>query len=301
MEEKLKLSNWYPERFFYSHSSIDSEISQNVSEALKLIDDKLQLYFAERTLVGRPLIEKLREEIINCNAILVGWTKNAHKKSSQIISFEIGMAYSLGLPIYFLKFKKSPTPWFFDKLTDYECLKNNTIKEIEKSLRKIEPFSFIHPIELLIPKETFFKYSLNNNQSKNIDVVNDDGTIDIANGFNGIIHFDLINKRPKAEKNVRLIINFPEQIEIIFDPGSLDQRSKVQRNEIFDMRQTSKGTVRMYWPSLPVEKFRFEIRMKMENFVDNKIEYINCLVSSDSIVGWRNKKFQINLNNKKST
>jgi len=296
MKNTGNLQLWEPERFFYSHASIDSGITSKVQEALFKINDNYQLYLAERGLVGRPLIEKLREEILNCNALLIGWTNSASKGSREIISFEIGMAHSLGLPIFILHFTKSEMPWFFDKLTDYISLRTNSLREIEKALLKIEPFSFLHPIELLIPKEPFYKYSSERNQSENVNVVNDDGSMQINTGFNGIIHFLLINNRLKPEKDVRLIIKFPSQLDIIFDPGSLEQTARVQRNEIFDMRQTPKGTVRMYWPSLPVEKFRFEIRIKMENFKESQKEVIDCFVSSENIVGWRNKKVPVNLN-----
>ncbi len=156
----------------------------------------------------------------------------------------------------------------------------------------MEPFSFLHPIDLLIPKEELFKYP-NRNQSKNITLVQDDGSLNIPQDFNDIIHFRLINRKPKSEKNVRLLLKFPKEISIIFDAGSLDGSSKVQRNEIFDMRETPKGTVRMYWVSLPVENMNFEIRLKTDNELVKKQSFIECFCSSDNIVGWRKKEFLV--------
>lgn len=285
------LTNWYPERFFYSHASKDNILTQIVEKEIKELG--YEIYIAERNLVGIPLIQKLREELINCNALLLGWSKNTNSKSSsQIISFEIGMAYSLRLPIYIIKTFKGKMPWFFDKVTDYINADELLEIKIKEVLEKIEPFSFFHPIDLLIPKEEFFKYP-NRNQSKNIIVVQEDGSLNIPKNFNDIIHFRLINRRPKSEKNVRLLLKFPKEITIIFDAGSLDGSSKVQRNEIFDMRETPKGTVRMYWASLPVESMNFEIRFKTNHKLGAKQSYIECFCSSDSIIGWRKKEFLI--------
>jgi len=284
-------TNWYPERFFYSHASKDDKLTQIVENEIRELG--YEIYIAERSLVGIPLIQKLREELINCNAFLLGWTKNTNSKSSsQIISFEIGMAYSLGLPIYIIKTFKGKMPWFFDKLTDYIKIDDLLEIKVKEALQKIEPFSFFHPIDLIIPKEELFKYP-NRNQSKNISVVQKDGTLNIPKNFNDIIHFRLINRRPKPEKNVRLLLKFPKEISIIFDAGSLDGSTKVQRNEIFDMRETPNGTVRMYWASLPVEDMNFEIRFKTNNELINKQVLIECFCSSDNIAGWRKKEFLV--------
>ena len=285
------LANWYPERFFYSHASKDDKLTEIVEKEIR--EFGYEIYIAERNLVGVPLIQKLREELINCNALLLGWSKNANsKRSGQIISFEMGMAYSLGLPIYIIKTFKGTMPWFFDKLTDYIKIDELLATKVKEALQKIEPFSFFHPIDLIIPREEFFKYS-NRNQSKNISVVQEDGTLNIPQNFNDIIHFRLINRRPKSEKNVRLLLKFPKEISINFDAGSLDGSTKVQRNEIFDMRETPKGTVRMYWASLPVENRNFEIRFKINNELTNKQAAIECFCSSDNIVGWRKKEFLV--------
>ena len=286
-----EIENWYPERFFYSHASKDNSLTQLIEKEIK--KNGYEIYIAERNLVGIPLIQKLREELINCNALLLGWTKNTNSKStSQIVSFEVGMAYSLGLPIYIIQTYKGKIPWFFDKITDYIRIDELIEIKIKDALEKIEPFSFFHPIDLLIPKEELFKYP-NINQSKNITVVQKDGSLNIPENFNNIIHFNLINRRPKSEKNVRLLLKFPKEINITFDAGSLDGTSKVQRNEIFDMRETPKGTVRMYWASLPVESFNFEIRLKTNIELAKTQSYIECFCSSDNIIGWRKKEFPV--------
>ena len=290
---KKNINNWYPERFFYSHASKDNILSHFVEKAVKTINKGYEIYVAERNLVGIPLIQKLREEIVNCNAVLLGWSKNTNLKStSQIISFELGMAYSLGLPIYIIKTFKGKMPWFFDKITDYINVDDLNETKLKNTLEKIEPFSFYHPIDLLIPKEELYKHG-NRNQSKNIEIVQSNGTLNLPSNFNDIIHFKILNRRPKSEKNVRLLLKFPKEIKIIFNAGSLDGSTKVQRNEIFDMRETPKGTVRMFWASLPVEIFNFEIRLKTDNVPAKKKCYIECFCSSDNIIGWRKKEFLI--------
>lgn len=287
------MKNWYPEKFFYSHASKDISLTRFVDRILKHMG--YEIYIAERNLVGSPLIQKLREELINCNALLLGWTNNTSKKnSSQIISFEIGMAYSLGIPIYIIKTVKGKMPWFFDKLTDYANVDEVKEDKIRDALSKIEPFSFLHPIDLLIPKEKYFKYR-DKNQSENITVVQDDDSLNIPKNFNGIIHFKLINRRPKPEKNVRIILKFPKEISIKFDAGSLEKTSKVQRNEIFDMRETSRGTIRMFWASLPPESFYIEIRLIRNNEAVKTKRYLECFCSSDNIIGWRKKEFLLQL------
>jgi len=285
------ISLWYPERFFYSHASSDNSLTQLIENEIK--KKGYEIYIAERNLVGRPLIQKLREELINCNALLLGWTKNTNSGStSQIISFELGMAYALDLPIYIIQTYKEEMPWFFDKLTDYICVDELTAIKIKNALERIEPFSFIHPIDLIIPKEELFKYP-GRNQSKNIIVVQEDGSLNISKNFNDIIHFQLINRRPKSEKNVRILLRFPKEITVVFDAGTLDGTSRVQRNEIFDMREAPKGTIRMYWPSLPIERFNFEIRFVTNDKIAKSQSCIECLCSSDNIIGWKKKEFPI--------
>ncbi|GEM_PF-2181042 len=59
-----------------------------------MLDGNYELYFAERSLVGSPLIHKLKAELLNSNALLCAWTDNASiLETSQIISFELGMAF----------------------------------------------------------------------------------------------------------------------------------------------------------------------------------------------------------------
>lgn len=285
-------NNWIPERFFYSHASKDNTLTQLIEQEIK--NCGYEIYIAERNLVGVPLINKLREELINSNALLLGWTNSTNSKStSQIVSFELGMGYSLGLPIYIIQTNKGKMPWFFDKTTDYIRIDELNEIKIKETLNKLEPFSFFHPIDLLIPKEELYKYS-NKNQSKNIEVVQADGSLNIPSNFNDIIHFKLINRRLKSEKNVRLLIKFPVEVTFKFEAGSLDGSSLVQRNEIFDIRETPKGMFRMYWASLPVESFNFEIRFLTNNNLSKKQTCLECFFSSDNVIGWRRKRFAIN-------
>lgn len=286
-----EIYNWYPERFFYSHAAKDIALTQLIEKVIR--KNGYEIFIADRKVVGAPLIQKLHKELKNCNALLLGWTKNASlKDTSQIVSFELGMAYSLGLPIYIVQTYKGKMPWFFDKLTDYIHIDELIEIKIKEAFEKIEPFSFLHPIDLLIPKEEYFKYPPRN-QSENITIVQEDGFLNIPKNFNGIIHFTLCNRRLKSEKNVRLLLKFPEEITITFNAGDLTGTSGVQRNEIFDMWETPKGTIRMYWSSFPVINMTFEINLNTITNLDKTKSYIECLCSSDNIIGWRKKQFPI--------
>lgn len=286
--------SWIPERFFYSHASKDHEIAQIISEAFSRLDNRYEIYFAERELVGRPLIQKLKEELLNSNALLCAWTENTSKiETSQIISFELGMAFSLGLPIYILRFSKQGMPWFFDKVTDYTEVEEHSTDFIFNKLKTMEPFSFNHPVEVIIPNEPLYKYSNQKSQSANYAVATQEDRLNLYRDFNEIIHFKIINRRRKPEKDVRLIIKFPSNISISFNAGTLDGSSSIQRNEIFDMRQTERGLVRMYWPSLPLEAFNFEIRLNVEAIPNNEENHIELLTSSENIIGWRKKHIKI--------
>ncbi|HOX85156.1 MAG TPA: hypothetical protein PKW76_15490 [bacterium] len=182
-------------------------------------------------------------------------------------------------------------PWFFDKVTDYVDIPDINLDFVFNNLKKMEPFSFNHIVDVIVPKEPFYKHSKDKSHSANIDIVTKEDVLKLHKNFNGIIHFIIINRRSKPERDVRLIIKFPTNITIQFDPGSLDGSTKVQRNEIFDMRQTSPGVVRMYWASLPIGSYKFEIRINVQEIPENN-NHIELLSSSENIIGWREKHIE---------
>ncbi len=283
---------WSPERIFYSHATIDNEITKRVLKCAEKLDKNYAVYVADRKITGIPLMEKLRQEIYNSNALLLSWTDNCSKtNSNQIISFELGMAYSLGIPIYLLKFTKDKLPWFYDQLTDYESLSDDSEDLIFNKLKKLDLSKFYNPIDILIPNEELPKYG--KNQSKNIEVVQKDGTLKLTTPFNGIIHFRLVNRRLKPEKNVRIIIEFPNQVKILFDAGSINGSTGVQRNELFEMIKYSKKAVRMVWESLPSESFNFELRLIVDKPEETLLDKIKITVSSESFNGWRLKEIPL--------
>lgn len=97
------------------------------------------------------------------------------------------------------------------------------------------------------------------------------------------------------ERDVRLVMRFPPEIGVIFDAGTLDQTSAVQRNDLFDMRQTSPGEVRMYWPSFPPQDFLFELRLTTPTGQLASSHELTCMLSSETLVGWRFKTIQLTI------
>lgn len=284
-------SRWLPERFFYSHATSDDRLTAFVKDILEGDPGRYEVYVAERGLVGRPLMDKLRDEILNCNAVLVGWTTSASSRSSEIISFEVGMAFSLGLPIYILRCSCLDMPWFFSNLTDYANVSTISYDTVRAELSRIEPLSFCHPLDLTFPAER----EPNKGQSKNPNVVQQDGTILLPAGFNDIVHFNVANRRHHAERDVRLTLHFPAHVTVDFDPGSRDGPSGVQRNEMFEMWQAPAGLVRLYWSSMPLETVSFELRLAVPAGQAACAGRIECRASSDSIVGWRSKHIPLSI------
>lgn len=290
------IDRWYPERFFYSHATSDNLLTEMVKYTLEQASGKYQVYVAERGIVGKPLIHKLREEILSSNAVLVVWTQNANKKAtSQIVSFELGMAFSLGLPIYILLYGKPKLPWFFDKVTDYWHIPTVREGDIKLAISKIEPFTFCHPIDFSCPSEPYNKVRPGMNASSNVRIVRQDGTIVIPAGFDDILHFRVTNRRHRPERDVRLILQFPSQVKVTFNPGSLETGAIVQRNDLFDMRQTGPGEVRLYWPSFPPQHFTFELRLSTSESLSVCSDRLLCMLSSENLVGWRSKRIPIRL------
>jgi hypothetical protein len=281
------LRSWVPERFFYSHASGDRQLTAVVEAALGSRKDRVDLYVAEHGLVGRPLVEKLRSELLGSNALLVGWTRTAAMESSSIISFELGMAFSLGLPIYLLRVDGADLPWFFDKLTDYVDVREPTQERVAVALEKIEPFSYYHPIEVEFPRSA-------RKQSRNPEVVAEDGGLALPRGFDGIVHFIVENRRQRPERDVRLSLAFPPLVAVTFNAGTRDGTSGVQRNEMFEMWQAPMGVVRIWWPSMPAEDgIAFEVRLRVGKDGPVGEERIDCSLSSENVVGWKSKSLPL--------
>lgn len=310
MHNAVNYQKWNPERIFFSHATKDNNLTEKVKDSIEKIINGCEVYIAERNLVGKPLIEKLKEEMLDCNALIVSWTNNTNIKStSQIISFEVGMAYSLGLPVYILFFdsvkiswfklkipwfKLKEIPWFFKNITDYEKVNSRDKNDIEKALKKIEPISFIHPLDIQFPKKKYPGAFLNK-KSSNIDVVQEDGSLKFEAGFNDILHYFLINNRKKPEKNVRFLLRFPDVFKITYDPGSLEGEGNVKRNEFFYCFQL-KYDITIYWPSFGIRKTIFEIKIEIPSDITNLNNLcLDIAVSSDNIVGYRRKKIPIEI------
>jgi len=287
--------NWYPERLFYSHATRDESITSNVRDAIKNLHPEYELFISEHKVCGIPLVQRLKEEMLNCNGLVIGWTKNAsEKKTSEMISFEIGMAYSLGIPIYLLKFPDTEVPWFFNHVDQHIDIPSEDIKDIKEVLqRRIDIFSFLHPIDLFFPKEPHPKKSPEH--SKNYKVVQDDASMIFERGFNDILHYRIINRRSKPEKAVRIQIIFPKVCQLEFNKGFLEPIGPVRRNDLFDVFQTTDNRLTITWPNLPldVDKLLFEVKVIIPQSVNSFNHFIKCKASSDNIVNMRTKYIPI--------
>lgn len=283
--------SWTPERFFYSHASCDQQLALLVETALRKGKYPVDVYLAEHGLVGKPLVEKLRSERLNCNAVLVGWSPAAagRQETREIISFELGMAFSVGLPIYMLRVDHAEMPWFFDKLTDYAEIQQLTLESVNAALARIEPLSYYHPVELAFPHST-------RRGSRNAEVVAADGAMVLPLGFDDIVYFVVENRRHRPEHDVRISLSFPTGVDVSFNAGSRDGRSGVQRNEVFEMWQASAGVVRMWWPSMPAEDgYAFELRLRVRADQAPRDAGISCSVSSENLVGSRFKSLPLRI------
>lgn len=297
---------WEPQKIFYSHASADktlTSIFKRLIEEEKILQHECKLYVADHTLNGGHITETFRSEMYNSNALVVAWTKSARKKAtSQIISYEIGMAYSLKLPVFIFIFDgletpsrffgKLKIPWFFGEITKYERVSSQSEEEIRKALKKIDINSFINPITVNFPREKYIKYN-GENQSKNLEVIKKDGSIELKKKWNDIIHYKIINHRPKTETNVRIKIIFPEGIDTECDFGEEYQfrMNDTQRTEVFVPIKYSNGLM-LYFPAIAAEDIIIsEICVKTKNKEMN--DFVKISITSDNITRWRSTKIPL--------
>ena len=286
----INYQRWAPPRFFYSHATKDFDLTQVIHDCLR--SKVYDVYISERNLVGKPLIEKLRDEMLCCNALLVGWTEDMSER--HIISFEIGMAYSLGLPIFLFLFddNKSNMPWFFDKITDYQKIKSKDHKDIMSSINSMEPFSFINPIDIIIPKNP--EGSPLPSSNKNQQVVNDDGSLNLWDGFNYTLRLYLKNTIDRPIKDLRYRFLSSNNLTMEVTPGELDGSSRTQRNEFYEMWPPSKPTnvLNWYWHSFPVMTMIFDIRLSVIRPI-GKEEALLIQYTSENTIKWKSKAIPI--------
>lgn len=242
-----------PEKIFVSHSSIDKKFIEKIEAFLK--KRGLSPYIAERNAIGKPLTDKLRKEMADSNMVLVVWTNNAKKNSSEIIAFETGMAWLNQLPIFILKEKESKMAWFYPQLTDYVEFKNTSNGDLEQKMNEFDFDQYKNPLCFCFPKADTLKQN-----SLNVKIVQDAGSIYLSPSFNGIIHFVVGNHTNKIIRDIRIDVQFPEYLGICFNPGDLGDG--VQRNEMFDMKKIAPGRVRLMMLAMPSdEHWSFEVRV----------------------------------------
>jgi len=282
---------WSPPRFFYSHATKDIKLRKIIHDCL--ISKNYDIYFAERTLVGKPLIEKLRDEMLSCNAILVGWTNGMSNK--HIISFELGMGYSLGLPIFLLLADKDNKgmPWFFDKITDYERINPITQNNIIAAINKMDPFSFIDPIDIIIPQDPSNPLYPLPSDNKNQQVVNNDGSLSLWDDFNFTLRLSIINNIKKPIKNLRYKFYTSGNFKMEVTPGDIYGTSRTLRNENYSMwpPSLSCNELNWYWDSFPAMKMIFDIRFRIMGTCHEVPLIIRY--TTDKTIGWKSKSIPI--------
>jgi hypothetical protein len=256
-------------KIFISHATADHEIIRIIESKLK--EKGLDPYLAERRHIGRPLIEKLRDELEDSSMFILVWTKNVEMNSKSIIAFETGMAWTNRLPIFILKQKAVHIDWFYEQITDYAEFDIDQPEKIGESIDKFDFNEYLNPIEFSFPVVLNKK-----GNSTNESVFRDDGLF-LKRDFNDIIHFTIKNKTKRIIRDVRIDINFPKYLNISFNPG--DTGDGVQKNEIFDIKCIDNHRTRLMMPALPSdEPWEFEQRIAV-----NK-EQIKSLPDNQNIV-----------------
>lgn len=258
-----------PEKIFVSHSSEDGEFIKKIEASLK--ERGLTPYIAKRNAIGKPLTEKLKNEMADSNMVLVVWTKNAKEKSSEIIAFETGMAWLNQLPIFILKKNDVDIAWFYQQLTDYVKFENISDGDLEQQMDKFDFNQYKNPICFCFPKENPKQNSMNEK------VVQDDGSICLRSSFNGIIHFVVGNHTEKIIRDIRVDVRFPLYLDISFNPGGLGDG--VQRNEMFGMKKIASGHVRLMMLAMPSdEHWCFGVRIHVPDTPNKNKDNINVTI-----------------------
>jgi len=262
-----------PEKIFVSHSGKDESIIKKIESILKQKD--LSPYIAERKAIGRPLIDKIRQEMADSNMVLVVWTENAKERSNEIIAFETGMAWLDQLPIFILKHSKvdfNENGWFYPQLTDYVEFENASDNDLKQKIDKFDFNQYKNPICFCFPKENTRKRN-----SINENVVKDDGSICLWPSFDGIIHFVVGNHTHKIIRDIRVDVQFPKYLDIYFNTG--DSGDRVQRNEMFDMKEIAPGRVRLMMLAMPSdEHWSFEVKVRVRDELGKNDDVIDVII-----------------------
>lgn len=299
---RINKPKYYPEKIFISYATEDSMIANIIKKELEKIS--FIVFLAEKEIIGSPLIEKLKSEIISSNAIFVIWTKNSSKikRTSNIISFEVGMAYSLRLPIFLLRFNNAKVPWFFDKVTDYENVRTYCENDIISSLKKINFSKFFHPIDVIFPKEKWTKYKGKINAYRNVDVIDIRGCLRFPQNFKGTLFYDIINNTMKPTKDVRIKMRFPEFFKLEWNPGILNTNStkkeitKIIRTEYYFPIPSANNVIYLFFPSLSTDNLRMEVNIEILNINEIRQGNIDIEITSENTIWHNMKSFPFSIN-----
>ncbi len=265
-----------PYKVFISHSGEDKDITNNIFRVLEH-NRSILPYVAERDSIGVPLMPKLRSELLDSDSILIVWTKNAKERACEIIAFETGMAWAEHLNIFLIKDKSADDPtWFYQQLTDYVKIDINEMislknEDLVNELDKLKFEYYCNPLCIYFPKKDNSKKN-----SKNEDCVADNGSINLRCPFDDILYFIFGNHTNRIIQDIRITMEFPPQISVIFDEG--DRGLSIKR-EIFWMRAISSNIVRLAWPVLPSEEHWVpELRLVVHDIKEEIRDFIRVTI-----------------------
>jgi len=281
----------YPIRFFLAHCTKDKELMENLPKALKSVNPKFEVFVAEEKYHGIPLINKLKNEIFKCNALIVTFTKKSIcGDTARILCFEIGMAFSLNMPIFIIKDDDIKLPWFIEPISDYININSYKKNHLVEKLTKLSEQSYNNPIDIMIPKEKHIKYG--DNHSKNIDIVQENG-LSLFPGFNGILHFNVVKNRIINEKNIRVIFFVLPHLKIVSDSGTIGAISGTRKLELYEVIPQGDNKILFIIPVLAYSKVILEIRIDVPKNLTLIKDTLSIGYTSDNTIGWKLKEIPI--------
>ncbi len=120
---------------FVSHSSADKDLIAPIQDALEELG--VNGYFAEFTMQGRPIPEKLREAIRASTAVVVLWTRNVSdvQRTRDVVIAEMFEAHMAQKPVYMFHEEGTDVPMMISYITDYFTFSKTTVKEALRRVR----------------------------------------------------------------------------------------------------------------------------------------------------------------------
>lgn len=122
---------------FCAHASADTELVSSCKSAIE--DSKLTHFFAEFEMEGKPLPDKIRDNIRASRIVIVLWTRNVSDvaRTRDIVNAETGEAHMASKPVYVFREEGTELPLFLSYITDYITYKSGEYQNMLAPLRRI--------------------------------------------------------------------------------------------------------------------------------------------------------------------